>query len=463
MRHPDLNLTPELLNLLAGDPAELAELLAGHRTADIAESLRELPEEAAANVIASLPFDLAVQLLDAPELDNRTEIVQRMDQRKVGPFLDAMSDDQLVEIFRELEPAARPRLLTVLAPDAQRTVSMLLGYPEEAAGGLMTTEFVGVPASWTTAETLTHIARVGAAKETIYAIFILDPISSRLLHVVSLREVMLADASMPILNVGDRRKPITVTPFTDREEVARLISRYDLLAIAVVDEGDRMLGIVTVDDMIDALVAEQTEDVHRFGGMETFDEPYMEASLMTMLKSRGVWLVVLFLGQTLTATAMGYFEGELERAVILAIFIPLIISSGGNTGSQATSLIIRAMALREVTVRDWWRVAMREFPAGLLLGGMLGLLGFLRIVAWQFLGWSDYGEHYLLLGTAVGISLVGVVLFGSMVGAMLPFALRRVGFDPASASAPFVATLVDVTGILIYFMVAYLVLSGTIL
>src|SRR5688500_7878611 len=215
--------------------------------------------------------------------------------------------------------------------------------------------------------------------------------------------------------------------------------------------------------MIDALVAEQTEDVQRFGGMEAIDEPYLEARFTTMIRKRGIWLSVLFLGQTLTATAMAFFEGELEAAVVLAIFIPLIISSGGNTGSQATSLIIRAMALRELRLRDWWRVAMRELPAGAVLGTFLGLLGFLRIVIWQHVGWYDYGEHYLLLALTVALSLIGVVALGSLIGSMLPFLLRRVGFDPASASAPFVATLVDVAGILIYFGVAFLVLRGALL
>jgi magnesium transporter len=249
----------------------------------------------------------------------------------------------------------------------------------------------------------------------------------------------------------------------DREDVARLISKYDLLALPVVDRTGRMLGIVTVDDVIDALVAEQTEDVQKFGGMEALDEPYTQIGFGAMIRKRAGWLMALFIGEMFTATAMGRFEAEIERAVVLALFIPLIISSGGNSGGQATSLIIRALALREVTLRDWWKVARRELPSGLTLGVILGAIGAARILLWQRLGWYDYGEHDRLIALTVGLALLGVVTFGSLTGSMLPFVLKRLGFDPASASAPFVATLVDVTGIVIYFTVAAVILQGTLL
>jgi magnesium transporter len=327
----------------------------------------------------------------------------------------------------------------------------------------MTTEFVSVPSTWTAAQVRQLVHDVGSAKETVYAIYVLDEKTQRLQQVISLREVMTAADTTPVPNIGDTRKPVTTRPLTDREEVARLIAKYNLLAIPVVDEANHVLGIVTVDDVIDALVKEQTEDVQKFGGMEALDQPYMEISLPQMIRKRAGWLCALFLGEMLTATAMGYFEHEIERAVVLAIFLPLIISSGGNSGSQATSLIIRAMALREVNLRDWWRVAAREIPAGVTLGAILGTIGFIRIVAWQDLGFYNYGPHYLLVAMTVALALVGVVLFGSLTGSMLPFVLRRIGFDPASASAPFVATLVDVTGLIIFFSVALVVLKGTLL
>jgi len=280
---------------------------------------------------------------------------------------------------------------------------------------------------------------------------------------VSLRELVISDRNKLVTEIGSPGKPVTVDPATDREVVARLISKYDLLALPVVDQAGRILGIVTVDDVIDVMVAEETEDVQKFGGLEALDKPYTEVGFGAMMRKRAGWLTALFIGEMFTATAMGRFEHEIERALVLALFIPLIISSGGNSGAQATSLIIRALALREVTLRDWWKVAARELPSGLALGVILGAVGAGRILLWQYLGWYDYGEHYRLIALTLGLALIGVVAFGSVTGAMLPFVLKRLGFDPASASAPFVATLVDVTGIVIYFTVAALVLRGTVL
>jgi magnesium transporter len=275
--------------------------------------------------------------------------------------------------------------------------------------------------------------------------------------------MVASDRSALVTTVGNRRKPLTVTPHMDREEVARIISRYDLLALPVVDEGNHVIGIVTVDDVIDAIVREQTEDVQKFGGMEALDEPYSEISFGKMIRKRAGWLTALFLSEMLTATAMQHFQGEIERAAVLAMFIPLVMSSGGNSGSQATSLIIRALALRELKLSDWWRIALRELPTGLTLGAILGVIGFIRIEIWQAIGLFNYGPHHLLLATTVGFALVGIVGFGSLAGSMLPFLLKKIGFDPASASAPFVATLVDVTGLVIYFSVAFMLLKGTLL
>jgi magnesium transporter len=455
--------TPELLYLLSGDPAELNEMVAGLRPADIAELLRRLRPEAAAKVIAALPFDLAVQVFDEPELEDRYEIIRHLPDHEAAQFIDAMSADQQADLFRHLPEADRNRLARLVDPPTREALKLLLQYPEDSAGGIMTTEFVSVPATWTVEQVLRHISEVGRAKETVYAVYVHEPSTRRLVHVVSLRELMMAERSAPVTSVGDVRQPITASPYTDREEVARLISKYNLLALPVVDEGGRVIGIVTVDDVIDAIVEEQTEDVQKFGGMQALDEPYITTSFARMLQKRAGWLMALFLSEMLTATAMGHFEAEIERAVVLALFIPLIISSGGNSGSQATSLIIRALALRELTLGDWWRVALRELPSGLALGALLGSIGLARVLLWQQLGWADYGEHYVLVALTVGMSLVGVVTFGTLTGSMLPFIMRRLGFDPASASAPFVATLVDVTGIVIYFTMAALILRGTLL
>jgi magnesium transporter len=454
--------SPELLYLLSGDPAELAEMLSSMRPVDVAEALSRLQPDAAAQLIKALPFDLVVQVFDEPELEGRAEIFEKIDAASAAPLLEAMSADQQADLFRELSQSERDRLAKPLDAPTRQALALLLRYPPEVAGGIMTTEAVTVPSDWTVEKTLQYIVSVGGAKETVYTIYVLDA-QQRMVHVVSLRQLMLADRNQKVLEVGPQRVPLSVKPTTDREDVARLLSKYNLLAVPVVDDAGHLLGIVTVDDVIDAIVREQTEDVQKFGGMEALDEPYMEISLAAMIKKRAGWLCALFLGEMLTATAMGYFEGEISKAVVLALFIPLIISSGGNSGSQATSLIIRAMALREVTLRDWWRVASRELPSGIVLGLILGVIGFIRIMIWQRFGWYNYGIHHTLVALTVAAALVGVVTFGSLAGSMLPFVLRRLNFDPASASAPFVATLVDVTGLIIYFSVAFVILRGTLL
>lgn len=456
--------TPELLYLLCGDPVELSAVLAGMQSPDIADALRELDPAAAAKVLAALPFDLAVQIFDEPELvQHRSAIVARMAPRDAADLVDAMSADQQADLFRELDASNRTRLLQTVTPETRESLRLLLQYPSDTAGGIMTTEFVSVPADWTAERTLNHVRQVGGRKETVYAIYVTDPATHALVHVISLRELVMADPAAVVREVGAARSPLSVSPRMDREEVARMISKYNLLAMPVVDDGQHLLGIVTVDDVIDTLVQEETEDVQKLGGMEALDEPYTQIGFGAMVKKRAGWLCALFIGEMFTATAMARFEHEIERAVVLALFIPLIISSGGNSGSQATSLIIRALALREVTVKDWWRVASREIPAGAALGAILGAIGVLRILLWQLVGWYDYGTHYGLVALTVGCALLGVVTFGSLTGSMLPFILRRLGADPASASAPFVATLVDVTGIVIYFSVAALILHGTLL
>ena len=327
----------------------------------------------------------------------------------------------------------------------------------------MTTEFVSVPSTWTVGETLQYVRRVESTRETVYAIYVLDPKTKALVRAISLRRLITGEPQQQVLSICPPRRPLTVSPLADREDVARLISKYDLLAVPVVDKKGQVLGIVTVDDVIDAMIEESTEDVQKFGGVEALEAPYMEIGFLEMIRKRAGWLCALFLGEMLTASAMQHFESELEKAVVLTLFIPLIMSSGGNSGSQATSLIIRAVALQEVRLRDWWRVALRELPTGVMLGSILGVIGMIRIALWQNLGIFDYGEHWILVACTVGAALVGIVTFGSLAGSMLPFILKRMGFDPASASAPFVATLVDVTGLVIYFSIALVFLRGTLL
>ncbi|HVW93259.1 MAG TPA: magnesium transporter [Devosia sp.] len=444
-------------------PADFAASLANEHVADIVERLNGFPEETAADLIGLMPLERAVEVLDQPGLDNAAEIVALLEEERAAAILEGMSADRRADLFRELPEPPREALLARLSPEARDAVKTLLAYPLGSAGSIMTTEFVSVLSTATVGQTLHYIRVVERSRETVYSIYVLDSKSRKLVKAVTLRQLIAGDADASILSLGPSRKPIVATPLMDQEDVARLISKYDLLAVPVVDSSGKVLGIVTVDDVIDAIVEEGTEDAQRFGGTAPLDEPYMEIGIGGMLKKRAGWLAVLFLGEMLTANAMQFFEGELEKAVVLTLFIPLVMSSGGNSGSQATSLIIRALALGEIRLRDWWRVALRELPTGALLGAILGVIAIIRIVAWQKLGFFDYGEHWPLLAVAIGFALIGIVAFGSLSGSMLPFILKRVGFDPASASAPFVATLVDVTGLVIYFTIAYLFLRGTLL
>ncbi|HET7273950.1 MAG TPA: magnesium transporter, partial [Longimicrobiaceae bacterium] len=476
MAQPTVRATRDLQSLLLGDPTTASEVLHDVRAADLAHALnnirRRTPAEASRALLA-LPFDIAVQVLDEPELEQRVELLAdlvRSDVATLATFIEAMSADQPADLLREFPDAVRTGILAELTPGTRRSLEILLRYPPTTAGGLMTTAFVAVPSAWTVERTLQHVGRVAGAMETVYEIYVLDGGSSApgrtrgpLKHVVSLRELITSDRDLRIADVCDRRVPLTVGPLTDQEEVARLIAKYNLLSVPVVDTDGSVLGIVTVDDVIDAIVAEQTEDVQRFGGVDALDTSYTETGFWALTWKRSGWLTVLFFGEMLTATAMGYFEDEIARAVVLALFVPLIISSGGNSGSQATSLVIRGLALDQLQGRHWWRVALRELGSGLTLGTILGAVGVARIVGWHAAGWYDYGPHYQLLALTVGLALVGVVAFGSLAGSMLPFLLRRIGFDPVTASAPFVATLVDVTGLVIYFSVALLILRGTML
>ncbi|ESY91137.1 MULTISPECIES: magnesium transporter [unclassified Mesorhizobium] len=440
----------------------IARILANDHVADLVDVLNHESRETATELLCAVPFERLVEIFDQPELEGAAELAGALPRPKASKLLTAMSVDRAADILRELDEPARSELLGALAPPLRATLLSILGYPEGSAASIMTTEFVSVPSDWTVGRTLDYIRKVERTRETVYAIYIVDPRTNLLVRSTGLRRLITGEPDDPILSVAPDRVPVTVTPLTDREHLAQTISKYDLLAVPVVDNG-KILGIVTIDDIIDAMIEETTEDVHRFGGMEALDEPYMKMSFLAMIKKRGGWLCALFISEMLTANAMQSYEGELEKAIVLTLFIPLIMSSGGNSGSQATSLVIRALALREIGLRDWWRVALRELPTGLVLGAMLGVVGVCRIALWQYVGFYDYGPHWLLIAATVGAALIGIVTFGSLSGSMLPFALKRIGFDPASASAPFVATLVDVTGLVIYFSVALVILRGTLL
>jgi len=445
------------------NPAAFAGELGTLRAADAVEAINVLETPAAASVVAAMPLPQSIRMFDEAGLDHPHKLVEALPEERAAAILGAISGDRRTDIFRKLPEDRRRELSKLLPASMQASLSQLLAYPPLTAGGMMTSEFVSMPPDWSVDRALGFIRAVGGNKETIYAIYLVDPATLRLVQAISLKDLILADPAASLGSLSHYREPLTVAPLDDRSHVAGLISKYDLLAVPVVDRSGQIIGIVTVDDVIDAIVDEATEEVQHFGGMESLDGPYMEIGFLAMIKKRAGWLCALFLSEMLTASAMQHFEGELEKAVVLTLFIPLIMSSGGNSGSQATSLIIRALALGEVKLRDWWRIAARELPAGLVLGAILGVIGFIRIAIWQKLGFHDYGEHWVLIAATVAGALVGIVTFGSVVGSMLPFALKRIGFDPATASAPFVATLVDVTGLIIYFSIAYAILKGTLL
>lgn len=396
------------------------------------------------------------------ELNSRDELdlLLAMPERERRMWLRLLAPDDAADVIQLAPGEERGALLTLLDDIARREVNALLAYKEDAAGGLMSPRFARLRPEMTVDEAIRYLRRQAAQIETVYYAYVLDD-SQRLLGVLNFRELFAADGDALVRDLM-RTDFIFATEEMDQESVARLFRVHRLLALPVLDSEGRIQGIVTADDIVDVVDEEATEDIQKFGGMEALDMPYLEIGFWRMVRKRAGWLAILFVGEMLTATAMGYFEHEIAQAVVLALFVPLIISSGGNSGSQATTLVIRAMAVGEVRLRDWWRIICRETPTGLVLGSVLALIGAARIVLWQ-VAWQPYGEHYFLVALTVGFSLIGVVLFGSLAGSMLPFVLRRVGLDPASASAPFVATMVDVTGLVIYFTIASVILRGTLL
>ena len=441
----------------------IGHIVSDLRAADLADLINELTLAEAASVVSMLSAARVIEIFDQPTMRRRAAILESLEPSRAVEILSGLSADERTDIVQRMRLHERHRIVPKLSPEVRTELEHLLQYPVHTAGGIMTTEFVELDSSMTVATALKHIRGVAREKESIYACYVLEPQTKRLLGAVSLRDLVMAELDAPLGKVM-RAKPITVNALDDQETVAHKISKYNLLAVPVLEQDGSVVGFVTVDDVIDVLVEEGTEDILRLAAVEpgAMDKPYMQVTLPTMVRKRAGWLVILFLGEMLTATAMGFFEKEIERAVVLALFVPLIISSGGNSGSQASTLVIRALALSEVKLRDWWRVMRREVLSGLGLGVILGSIGFLRISVWS--AFSDiYGPHWLLVALTVSLALVGIVLWGTLAGSMLPFMLRRFGFDPATSSAPFVATLVDVTGLVIYFSVAVVVLRGTLL
>ncbi len=429
--------------------------------AELEDAWRVLSLEDRVEGFEILPPAEAEEFLRSLDARDIAELMAALPPGRRRLWMRFLEPDDAADVLQEADPELREELLAVLDEPTRKEVRALAAYAEDEAGGLMNPRYARVRPEMTTDEAIGYLRRQSRERvETIYYVYVLDA-QQHLLGVVSLRELFSApgDARMQDLLHADL---VTITEETDQEEVSQLLAKHDLLALPVVDHEGRMKGIVTFDDVADVVVEEATEDIQKLGGSAALTEPYLEAGLGKMVSKRAGWLSALFLGEMLTTSAMASFEGEIAKAVVLALFVPLIISSGGNSGSQASTLIVRALALGEVRLRDWWRVIRREVVAGVCLGSILGGIGFARVVLWDA-AFHAYGDHGTALAVTVAVSLLGVVLWGTLVGSMLPLVLDRLGFDPASASAPFVATLVDVTGLLIYFTAASLLLKGSLL
>jgi len=410
---------------------------------------------------ALLSTEEAEELFFALNAGDQAEIILNLPSGERRHWLRLLPPDDAADVLQAAPAAAREPLLSLLDPPSRAEVQGLLAFEEDLAGGLMNTRFARLRPEMAVDEAIAYLRKQNREQvETIYYSYVLDK-DQHLMGAVSLRDLFDADARAHVQDVM-KHDVVTVTEESPEREVARLFLRTGLIAIPVIDADRHMRGIVTFDDIAHVVQEVATEEFQRFGGTEALDAPYLEVGFLEMIRKRAGWLSALFLGEMLTATAMGHFEDEIARAVVLALFVPLIISSGGNSGSQASTLVIRAMALDEVRLRDWWRVMRREIASGLALGSILALIGMIRILAWVGL-FGSYGDHYLLVAWTVALSLIGVVTFGTLAGSLLPFILRRLGFDPASACAPFVATLVDVTGLVIYFSVASVVMRGAML
>ena len=446
--------------LRSHDYARLRDLLRNRHAGDVATLLTELSLEDQVVVFRVLPRKDAASVFEYLSHDAQAALLKAMAKEDVAELLNNMAPDDRTLFLEELPAEATRQLLALLTP-AERTVALtLLGYPEKTVGRLMTPHYVAVHEQWTVREVLDYVRAHGEDSETLNVIYVVDE-QGVLIDDVRIREFLLAPLEHRVADLMDRRF-VALKATDDQEAAVAVFRQYDRSALPVTDTAGGLIGIVTIDDVLDVAEAKATSEIQRIGGSEALDEPYVSIAFGRMIQKRAGWLTALFLGEMLTATAMGAFEAEISKAVVLALFVPLIISSGGNSGSQAATLVIRALALGEVSINDWWRVMRREVLAGLSLGAILGTVGFLRISVWS--AFSDiYGPHWLLVAITVAVSLVGVVLWGTLSGSLLPFLLKRLGFDPAASSAPFVATLVDVTGLVIYFSVALIVLRGTLL
>jgi magnesium transporter len=456
-------INPELIEAVKKrDVSTIRKLLRESTPSEIANILTEVEEpDDRALLFRCLPRDDATQTFEYLGHNEQSELLESLATSEIANILNEMADDDRTRFFEELPASVVKRLLNIMSAEEREKAVRLLGYPEDSVGRLMSPHYVAVHPSWTVSHALDHIRKHGRDSETLTMVYVVNE-AGKLIDDIRMRAFLLNPVDAHVTDLMNN-KFVALRSSDTQEDAVSIFREADLPALPVTDSDGYLIGVVTSDDILDVAEQEATEDIQKFGGLEALDLPYPEAPLSTLLRKRAPWLIILLLGQTFTASAMGYFENEIEQAVVLALFIPLIISSGGNSGSQAATLVIRAMALKELTIHDWWLVMRREILTGLSLGLILGAIGFLRVSVWHLQGFADYTEHWLLVAATIAASLVGIVLWGTISGSMIPFIMRRLNLDPATSSAPFVATLVDLTGIVIYFTIAAVILKGTLL
>jgi len=454
-------LQPEIIELInSKNFITLKEIFSEWLPADLAVLISDLPDEHQFIILRLLPKILITEVFEFLPVEIQKNMVLSMGKKEIVGILNDLSPDDRTSLLEELPSSVVKNILALLSKEEREIAKSLLGYPEDSVGRLMTPEYISVVSDMTVAQVLKKIREYGHDSETIDVIYVVDK-DGKLIDDITIRQILISSPRKKIKSIMDN-KFAYLNAKDDQEIAVKIFKKYDSYALPVIDTDEILLGIVTVDDILNVVEEETTEDIHKIGGMEALDESYLKTPLRSLIKKRATWLIVLFVGELLTASAMGYFEHELEKAVVLALFLPLIISSGGNSGSQATTLIIRGLSTGEFTFKDWWVIMKRELISGLFLGLILGIIGFMRISLWQSV-YGTYGEHWIFIAITVSISLIGVVMWGTLSGSMLPLILKRLKIDPATSSAPFVATLVDVTGLIIYFSVAQVVLKGSLL
>jgi len=429
--------------------------------ADIAETLSNLPADERLLAFLKVPKEYKAEVFSHLDPDFQEETIRSIGSEEVSEILNGMTPDDRTSLFEDFPDELIKYSINHLNPQERRIALKLLGYDSDSIARLMTPYYIQIRKEWTVKRCLQQIKKVGKRVETMNHLYVVDE-RNRLIDDIALGSLLLAEEDTLISEITDNHF-VAITTTTSKEDAVTYFEKYDRTALPIITEAGVLVGIVTIDDILDQIEQQNTEDIQKFGGLEALDDPYTQTSLMEMVKKRGTWLIILFFSEMLTASAMGYFEDEIQKAVVLALFVPLIISSGGNSGSQAATLIIRAMALQEIGLKDWWYVMKKEIFTGLFLGGILGAIGFLRILIWHKIGLFNYGVYWPYVGLSVAVSLVLIVLWGTLSGSMVPFILKKLNLDPATSSAPFVATLVDVTGLIIYFSVAGLFLTGKLL